>query len=95
MPCHAAELHGMQRATYGLAMVYVVSTCVLSFLLDLVTTARMAEHEKDLELLLLRQQLRILQRKVAHSPRISRWEKLSLAVLVAKLVRLPTGARAR
>jgi len=35
--------------------------------------------------LLLRQQLRILERQQALRPRLSRWEKLTLAVLAARL----------
>ena len=49
-------------------------------------------HDKDIEILLLRQQLRILQRKHPQPPRISRWEKLTLVVLAGKLT---NRARAR
>ena len=85
----------MQRAPYGRALVYVVGTCGLSCLLDLVTTALLAAHAQFKVLRMRRQQRRILQRTVAHWPRISRWEKLRVAVLVATRGRLPTGARAR
>jgi hypothetical protein len=76
-------------------MLFFVLTHVLSFLLDLVATIRLSDREKDLEILLLRQQVRILQRKRAYAPRISCWEKLALAILAAKLTRLPTSARKR
>jgi transposase InsO family protein len=37
----------------------------------------------------------VLQRQRPQSPRLSRWEKLTLAVLTAKLARLTAGPRAR
>ncbi len=70
-----------------MTMFYSVLTHILSFLLDLTVTARMSEHQKDLELLLLRQQLRILQRTRKRPPRLSRGEKLTLALLAARTVR--------
>src|SRR5260221_14692914 len=45
--------------------------------------------DKDLEILVLKQQLRILERKLGHQPRISRWEKCLLAVGVVKLMHQP------
>jgi hypothetical protein len=75
-------------------MFYSVLTHILSFLLDLTVTARMSEHQKDLELLLLRQQLRILQRTRKRPPRISRGEKLTLALLAAtSVVNLSPGVK--
>ena len=65
-------------------MPFLVLHVVCSFLLDLVHVLTRADHDKDLELLLLRQQLRLYERK-AHQPRPSRWEKVLLASLVAKL----------
>ncbi len=62
---------------------------IWSVLLDLVWLRRHAEQDKDIEILLLRQQLRILQRKQPRPPRISRWEKLTLLVLAGKLTRMP------
>jgi len=49
-----------------------------SLLLDLIWLGRRSERNTDVEIVLLRQQLRILQRKQPHPPRLSRWEKLSL-----------------
>jgi hypothetical protein len=66
----------------------------LSFMLDLVAIAHRGKLEKDLELLLLRQQVRILQRKCPTRLRISSWEKLSLAVLTAKFTHLSHNPRA-
>ena len=48
-----------------------------------------------MEILLLRHQLRLLQRQRPRSPRLSRWEKLTLAVLTAKVARLTAGPRTR
>jgi hypothetical protein len=48
---------------------------------DVLGTFRQSEREQAIEVLLLRQQLRILERKQRRAPRVSRWEKLTLAVL--------------
>ena len=47
--------------------------------------SRLAEGEKDLEILLLRQQLRIVERKQERGPQIPRWQKVPLAALVLRL----------
>ena len=76
-------------------MFYFLLAQILSRMLDLVALVRLSDREKDLELLRLRQQLRILQRKQSHPPRIARWEKLTLAVLITKLTNVTHGARTR
>ncbi len=76
-------------------MIFFFVAHTLSILLDLVWLAGRTDIDKDIEILLLRQQLRILQRKQSRSPRISRWEKLTLVLLVSKLTTLSTSARAR
>lgn len=76
-------------------MLFFFIAHVFSFLLDLIWVGRRAEQDKDVEILLLRQQLRILQRKQPRPPRISRWEKLTLVVLARKLTGLTTSARSR
>ena len=48
---------------------------------------RLSDQEKDLEILIMRQQLSILQRKQKHPIRASRVEKLTLGVLTNKLKR--------
>ncbi len=76
-------------------MIYFVLAQILGVLLDLTATLRCSDQEKDLEILLLRQQLRILQRQHPHPPRISRWEKVALAVLAAKLTAAGSSVRHR
>ena len=60
---------------------------VFRLLLDLLATRHLSDQHKDIEILLLRHQLRILQRKLPSSraPRISVWEKGILALLAAQL----------
>ena len=60
-------------------------------MLDILTLRRQSEHEKDIEILLLRQQLRIVERKQLRTYRLSRWEKLNLAVLTARLKAITAG----
>lgn len=56
---------------------------VFSILLDWLSLGRKTEQEKGLEILLLRRQLAILERKLDNPLRVSRAEKLALAVLLA------------
>jgi hypothetical protein len=74
-------------------MLYPVLAQLLSLLFDLFTIRYRSDQPKDLEILLLRQQLRILQRPHPTAPRLSSWEKLGLAVLAAKFVGLGRGAK--
>ena len=76
-------------------MTFFVLGRIFSILLDLLAVAGRSQDEKDLEILLLRQQLRILQHKHPHPPRLSRWEKLGLAILAAQLVSLSSTGRSR
>ncbi len=76
-------------------MLWAILTHLTGFVVDLLVGARRAEQAKDLEIALLRHQLRLLQRRAPGLPRLSRWEKLTFAVLAAKLSRLTTGSRAR
>ena len=76
------------------AMSYFLLAHALSVLLDLTWLGRRADHVKDIEILLLRQQLRILQHKQPCLPRSSRWDKLTLLVLMRKLTTLTNSARA-
>jgi transposase InsO family protein len=66
-------------------MIYQLILCVVCLLLDTLTAAGLAANEKDLEIALLRQQLRILERKARSKPRLSRPEKLMLVALAERL----------
>ncbi len=77
-------------------MIYLLIAQLVSLLLDLFTISRRSrrsERRKDLLLLLLRHQLRILQRQHPQNPNVSRWDKLALAVLVAKLTSPARGGK--
>ena len=65
-------------------MPFLVLHVVLSILLDLAHVFTRAGHDQALELVLLRQQLRLYERQ-AEQPRPSRWEKVVLATLAARL----------
>jgi len=62
---------------------------------DLVVGAPRTADAKDLEIALLRHQIRLLLRRSSRPPRLSRWEKLTIAVLVAKLGRVVASPRDR
>ncbi len=70
-------------------MIWYRVAMVVEFLLD-VFTVRWKTADKNLEILLLRQQLRVLERQVGKRPRPNRWEKCLLAVLFVQL-RQTTG----
>ena len=67
------------------SMVFHVIMFIWDFLLDLVAIVRLSNDAKDLEILLLRQQLRIVERKQKRGPIIPRWQKIPLAVLAMRL----------
>lgn len=58
---------------------------ILSLLFDLAAGRQKRDFEKDLEILVLRYQLRLLLRTLPCKPRPSPWQRLVLAVLAAKL----------
>ncbi len=72
-------------------MVWFVSAQVVAFVPDMLAVRSQREREKDIELLLLRQQLRIVERKHARTKRLSRREELSLVVSTAQLKTVATG----
>ena len=75
-------------------MCWFVLTHLVAFLVDLVSVRRRPDRDKDLQILLLQHQVRLLQRQ-RPPPRLTRWEKLTLAVLATKLARLTAGPRSR
>jgi putative transposase len=58
---------------------------VVSTLIELIRLGRRTESDKDLEILLLRRQLAIYERRQERAPHLSRGEKLTLVVLATKL----------
>jgi hypothetical protein len=66
-------------------MIWFMVMRVASTLVELVRLGRQSESEKDLEILLLRRQLAIYERRHERAPRLSRSEKLLLVVLGTKL----------
>ncbi len=73
-------------------MFWFLLTHAVAFLVDLVTALRRTDRDKDLQILLLQHQVRLLQRQ-RPPPRLTRAEKLTLAVLTSKLARLTAGPR--
>ena len=66
-------------------MVFATVTFFLSFLVDILRMKPKNIHDKDLEIALLRQQLRIVARGQTRGPSIPRWQKLTLAILASRL----------
>jgi putative transposase len=65
-------------------MPFLALHVVFSFVLDLLHLVTQRDHDRALEIVLLRQQLRLYERRAAQ-PRPSRWEKVALASLAARL----------
>jgi putative transposase len=65
----------------------------VAFLVDLFSARRADDRDKDVQILVLRHQVRLLQRQCPRPPRLTRGEKLTLAVLTAALARLTAGPR--
>lgn len=74
-------------------MVWFVLAHLIAFLVDLVFCARQRDRDKDFQIMVLRHQVRLLQRQRPRLPRLGRSEKLTLAVLAAALARLTVARR--
>jgi len=66
-------------------MLWFILGHLVSSLLSVFSLSRLSDPEKDLEILILRYQLRILRGKLKKPVNPSRIEKLTLAVLTVKL----------
>ena len=64
-------------------MAWTVLLHLVGLVIDLVGGARCTGDAKDMEIALLRYQLRLLRRRSPRPPRLSRWGQLTLAVLAA------------
>ena len=69
-------------------MIWFIIGHLFSSLLSIYNLTRLSDPQKDLEILVLRHQLAILQRKLKHPVKPTRIEKMTLAVLVVKLKQL-------
>ena len=76
-------------------MIYWILTCLSAFLLDIMTALGRDQADKDLEIVALRQQVRILERKLGSKPRISRAEKVFLAALADRIRKSGIGGKQR
>src|SRR4051794_21952135 len=74
-------------------MRWAIRIHLLEFVVDPVGGACRTDDAKDREIALLRHQLRVLQRRSPRPARLSRWEQLTLAIVVAKLGRSVADAR--
>jgi len=74
---------------------YLLIHCFVCLMLDMLAAAGVAAHENDLEIALLRQQLRVLERKLDSKPSLSRPEKLMLLALSNRLKRVNHNWRDR
>jgi len=72
----------------GGGMVWFVFMHLAGLIVALIGGAHGEAEEKDLQIALLRHQVRLLPRRASRPPRLSRWEKLTLAALTARLARL-------
>ena len=75
-------------------MFFCMVLFVWEFVLDLVSVMRLTENEKDIEIILLRQQLRIVERKQDRGPQIPRWQKVPLAALAVRLKKRASNGQA-
>ena len=73
-------------------MIFTLLMSLFSIFLDLLAILGVAKSDKDMEIIILRQQVRILQRKVKTPPRISDPERMILATLVDKYTQFTVGA---
>ena len=74
-------------------MFFTLLMSLISIFLDLLAILGVAKCDKDMEIIILRHQVRILQRKLKASPRITDPEIIILAVLMDKFTRFSDGAR--
>ena len=66
-------------------MGWFILSQIFSVLVTIVSIGRLSEQDRDLEIIILRQQLAILQRKQDKPIKPNRVEKMTLAVLTTKL----------
>src|SRR5688572_14396354 len=72
-----------RSAQDGCIMIFAVLSTMLALFLDLLHAVTCSEHDKTIEIAVLRHQLRLFERTASRKPRLSRWDKLVLATIVA------------
>jgi putative transposase len=73
-------------------MISTLLITLFSIFFDLLAILRISKSDKDLEIIILRQQVRILQRKAKTPPRISDPKRMVLATLLDKYCKFKDGA---
>jgi hypothetical protein len=81
--------------TGEVSMVFGPLMNTLTLFLDIFTILGVTNGDEDLEIIILRQQVRILQRRVKSPPRISDPERMVLATLMDKYKQSTFDARQR
>jgi len=70
---------------------WLVLAHFVGFFVDLAAGTPQGDRDKDLQIVVLRHQVRLLQRQRPRPPRLTRGEKLTLAVPAGALARLTSG----
>ena len=76
-------------------MIYWIMTHGIQFMLDMLSVVRLSDDDKDIEIMLLRQQLRIVTRHHDRGPNIPSWEKMTLAILAHRLKQASNTSRTK
>ncbi len=66
-------------------MMYWLLACLFAFILDIMMVLGSDQTDKDVEIVALRQQVRILGQRAGSKPQVPRAEKVFLAALAVKL----------
>ena len=74
-------------------MFWFIFAHFVAFRVDLLAVRRADGRDKAVQILVLRHQVRLLQRRQPRAPHLTRGEQLTLAVLTAALARLTAGPR--
>ena len=69
----------------GFCLGFYIILFMWELLIDVLALLAMSDREKDLQILLLQQQLRIAGRRQKRAPTLPRWQKVPLAALANKL----------
>jgi hypothetical protein len=76
-------------------MLFISLRLLMTLFFDLICIIGLPKNDKELEIFILRQQVRILQRKITKTPRISDPERILLSTLAVKFLHSSELARQR